>query len=457
MNKGERSLKSMILRAAGWTVGGMAAGYVLRIASNLIMTRILVPEMFGIMAVSTVILIIVNLLSDVGLRQSIIQSPKGDLPVFLNTAWTLQVIRGVVIWLACLLVALALYAANNRGMIPADLVYATPELPLVLAASSFSSVITGLQSTKAISRDRHLDLRQITYIELISQAVGLAITITLGLMTRSIWSFVIGSLASCVVSTALSHFWLSGAPNRLLIDRESARELIQFGRWILISSLFSVLAQNGDRVLLGAWISPVLLGIYVLAYNLISMIEGAGGRLFWSVSTPAFSHVVRDDPSRLKDVYFKFRLPMDLAFVASAGLLYGAGQSIIDIMYDSRYAQAGAIVQVLSFSLLISRFTVAYTVYIALGVPRNLTVLNICKAISMFVVTPLAQLFFGFEGTLWAIALHGLPTIPIIFFMNRQFGLNDFIYEAKVLLIWPVGLALGMGFAYAANSLLSLS
>ena len=76
-----------------------------RLAGNLILTRLLVPELFGVMALAQVFIIGLNLFSDVGVGPAIIQSKHGTDPVFLNTAWTVQIIRGFIIWLLTFMIA----------------------------------------------------------------------------------------------------------------------------------------------------------------------------------------------------------------------------------------------------------------------------------------------------------------------------------------------------------------
>ncbi len=69
----------------------------IRLGGNLIMARLLMPEMFGIMVIATTVSVVLHLLSDVGFRQNIIQSPRGNDPAFLNTVWTAQIIRGFIL------------------------------------------------------------------------------------------------------------------------------------------------------------------------------------------------------------------------------------------------------------------------------------------------------------------------------------------------------------------------
>jgi O-antigen/teichoic acid export membrane protein len=439
----QSGLRALILRAAGWSMGGYVVGQILRILANLVLTRLLAPEMFGVMAVATMVMVVVTLLSDVGLRQAVIQSQNGNIQSFLDTAWTLQVIRGGAIWLICVAIAVALDQADRYGLITGGGVYRSPELPPIIAAVGFTSVIMGFQSTKAITSCRNLDLRRVTTIDFIALIVSLVVAIVLCWITRSIWSFVWSALINSLVTTILSHTSLPGFSNRFRIERNAFGELMSFGRWIVLASTFTVLAANGDRVLLAGWVSPTMLGFYVLAFNLVAMLEGAGGRLFSAVATPALSNIVREESERTRSIYYKFRLPFDLFFIVGAGALYGGGDAIIRLLYDHRYDEAGAIIKILSFSLLVSRFGVASSVYLAMGTPQNLSLLSFVKTVSIFTLVPLGYRAFGFEGALWAIALHGLPTLPIIFFFNARHKLNSFAFEVFILLGWPAGYLAG--------------
>jgi O-antigen/teichoic acid export membrane protein len=93
-----RGLKQRALRAGRWTLVGFAATQSVRLVSTLVMTRLLVPSMFGVMAIAVMVNVIASLLTDLGIRQNIVQSRRGTDPMFLNTAWTVQIVRGFVIW-----------------------------------------------------------------------------------------------------------------------------------------------------------------------------------------------------------------------------------------------------------------------------------------------------------------------------------------------------------------------
>ncbi|CDN49620.1 oligosaccharide flippase family protein [Neorhizobium galegae] len=435
--------RNIIMRAAGWSMMGYVLLQVLRIASSLILTRLLIPEMFGIMAVATMVQVSVSMLSDLGLRPAAIQSRMGDEQSYLDTAWTLQILHGCLIWFTCVLVAIGIGRAAHYGLFPAGSVYTVPELPEIIMALSFCTVIMGLQSTKLISAFRHLDLGRLTVIEVTAQVISLTVAVLLAWKTGSIWAFVVSTYVSCIVTTVLSHVWLPGVNNSFSWEKEAVRDLIRFGRWIMLSSILTVVAASGDRVFLAGWTSPMMLGLYSLAFNLISMLEGAGGRLFSTVAMPALSKVARERPEQLRGMFLKIRLPFDLVFIGSAGAIFSGGKAIIEFLYDDRYLEAAPIIQILSFSLLTTRFGPLSAIYLAVNEPRNQTILNFVRAISIFVSIPVAYYMFGFYGALWAIALYGLPVFAVIFYFNRRHGLHSLPYEVGVLLAWPVGFLAG--------------
>ena len=93
------------------------------------MTRLLVPEMFGLMSIVSVFIMGLSLFSDLGLKQSIIQSKRGRDERFLNTIWSFQIIRGFSIWGFSVLVAVAVLMAQRLLWMPVGTVYAEPLLP----------------------------------------------------------------------------------------------------------------------------------------------------------------------------------------------------------------------------------------------------------------------------------------------------------------------------------------
>ena len=437
------TLRQRVFRAGGWSFAGYGLSQAIRLGGNLLMTRLLAPEMFGVIAIATMVTVILGMLSDLGLQQNIVQSRRGDDPIFLDTAWVVQIVRGGGLWLIALLLSTALYFANLRGLFPVQSVYASPVLPPVIAASAFAAVIAGFASTKIASAYRQFNQQRVIQIEVVSQVTALAVMIVLGIATRSIWALVAGGLVATLTATVLSHLWMNGAHNRFRTEKKALGELIGFGKWIFISSAVGILAINGDRILLGGYVDAHTLGLYAIAILIAGSIEGLLSRLFATVSLPALSEVARNNPAGLRDIYYKLRIPGDILLLFLCGLIFMAGHLAINLLYDPRYADAGGMLQILAFSLFTARFGVAHQIYLAVGIPRYLAIINTVRFATLFTLVPALYHFAGLQAAIWGIALHGLATLPFIFSFNAKLGLNDFRRELMVLVALPIGLLCG--------------
>lgn len=442
-----RSLRSAVLRAGGWTVLGHLSSVVLRLVTSLVMTRLLAPEIFGIMAIAMVIQVVVGLLTDVGISQSIIHSKRGTEPLFLNTAWTIQTVRGALIWGVCLVAAAFIHVTASLGWAPPDSVYADPILPYIVVAASFAAVISGFQSTKMSSANRELNLRRVVLVELCAQVVGVLVVVSMGWWTRSIWAFVVGALTSAAVGVSLSHIWLVGERNRFAWDKSAINEIFGYGRWILYSSVLTVAAMNSDRALIGLWSNAAVLGKYSIALNLASVAESLGLRLFGSVSMPVLSSIARNNPEQFRRQYYRMRTPVDVVFMAMAGFVFAVGPAVIGLLYDDRYQLSGPMLSILSFSLVFSRFSLAHNAYLALGKSEYLTVIALIKLASMLILVPVLYVTHGIMGAVAGVALHAAATLPAVFWFNQKSGLNNLRFEILVLGAWPPGYALGYALA----------
>ncbi|HAA27014.1 MAG TPA: polysaccharide biosynthesis protein, partial [Cyanobacteria bacterium UBA8553] len=234
------SLRKKAIQGTIWTIAGYGASQVLRLGSNLILTRLLLPEFFGLMALVNVFIIGLNLFSDVGLGPSIIQNKRGDDPDFLNTAWTIQVMRGVVLWLGSLLIAW-----------PISHFYAKPELLWLIPIVGLATLISGFDSTALLTLNRQLAVGKLAIFELMGQVISLIVMIVWAKFDPSIRALVAGTFVSAVFQLLWSHRLLPHQPNRFAWDKEAAQKIFTFGKWIFFSTALTFLASQADRLILG--------------------------------------------------------------------------------------------------------------------------------------------------------------------------------------------------------------
>jgi O-antigen/teichoic acid export membrane protein len=364
------------------------------------------------------------------------------------------VLRGLVITVIGLIVAAFLHLL--RDWMPPGSAYAEPTLPLHLAVSMVSATIIGFQSMKLILASRQIQLVGQIAIELLTQIAALCFIAIFGWLTRSIWAYVFGLLFSAVVTVALSNILLAGPRIKFGWDRHALREMSQFGRWTMISSALSAFSVNGDRLMLGGWMSVESLGSYSIANNLNSFADGLASRVFGSIAFPALTETLHRDPSRFRAIYFRIRLVTDSGLLFIGGFLHAAGQAIVSLMYDQRYASAGWILQTLSLGLLFTRYEIAQSAYLAIGRPNYVTLVSVVKLVALFTIVPVLYYLFSIQGAIIGIAIHMAPCAICVFILNRKHHLNGFLFETFILLAWLAGELAGTGGTLAIEFLKTL-
>ena len=326
---------------------------------------------------------------------------------------------------------------------PKDSAYAEPALPSVIAVLSFTAVISGFNSTKLFEANRNLALGRVTAVELASQIAGLLFTLGWVFLDRSIWALVTGGIVGALTTTVLSHWLLPGTPNRWQWDTSAFWEILHFGKWMFVAGIIGFLVANGDRLILGALVSPTMLGVYVIAYNLSNAVDGVLMRLITTVSFPALSKISRERPDDLKTIYYRIHAVIAPAAYFCSGTLMIAGQSLIKLLYDPRYAAAGSISEILAVSLLSVPFQISMSCFYALGMPRLYTNIYAVRLVTIFVAIPLGFYLFDLTGAVCGFVLGSLLWLPVIVRNSVRYKLFDL--RKELLALPAIGVGIGAG------------
>lgn len=329
------------MRSALLTGLSFASANLMRLAGNLILTRILFPEAFGIMALVQVVMTGLNMFSDIGVRASIVQNARGTDPVFLDTAWSLQIGRGVLLWAATWVLAAPIAAF-----------YEAPILAQLLPVAGLTALLQGMYSTKLALADRALTLGRVTAIEISTALVNLGVVIALALIWQSVWALVIGGLTAPLLTLLLSHLALPGHSNRLRFDLSAARELMGFGKYIFLSTLAGFLLSQADRAILGKYVSLSDLALYNIAFMFASIPLLVLRRMNDKVVFPLYSQrPPTDSPENYRNIA-RARALIIAPTMGLAAVLALFGHPLIEWLYDPRYEAAGVLVVLIAVASL---------------------------------------------------------------------------------------------------------
>ncbi|MEA5541401.1 oligosaccharide flippase family protein [Limnoraphis robusta Tam1] len=394
------SVKKQAVKGTIWTLVGYGGAQGLRLVSNLILTRILVPELFGLMALVHTFIMGVALFSDIGIRPSIIRSPRWNDPVFLNTAWTLQVLRSCWIWIGCLILAW-----------PVSQFYNDSRLLWLLPVAALTILINGFASTSLATLSRKLEIGKITIVEFGTQIISLAVTIIWASITPTVWALVGGNIVSSIIKTVWSHRLDPESSNWFAWEKETLKEILSFGRWVFVSTMMTFLASQADRLILGRLFTLQLLGVYTVAFTFADLPRQIVHRISQQIMFPVISKYADLDRPSLRAKILQKRKLLLMGLAVMVTVLASFGDIIIEILYDERYQEAGWMLPILAVGLwpLLLSATIDRALY-AIGNPKSVAFGHSLKFLYMITVLPAGYKLFGIVGAITVIAFNDLPS-----------------------------------------------
>lgn len=327
--------------------------------SMLVLARVLMPADFGLVALATAVIAIVEVMTNVQAGAAIIKTRDPDKALF-DTAFTLGLLRAVVA--AVLLAALAWPLARVMEM---------PALAPVVMALAIPLLINGFSNPHFILYARDLDFRPESRRRVAAAVAGSLASIALALIFRSYWALVGGTIVQALVSAMLSWWRVPGRPG---LSLARWRELFGFGAWLLLQQMFQQIGLRFDYFFIGRVLDPATLGAYHVGNQVNNLASGDAVPALSRALFPAFS-IINDDPDRLRRNYLSVQtVASAIALPMGIGLALLA-EPLVLLLFGPGWGQAVPVIQILAPLLALQSFGAGVEgIAMALDRPRLLAV-----------------------------------------------------------------------------------
>jgi len=333
-----------IVAAVGLTTGAYAITVVIRFGTSVTLARFLSPELFGILLIINTLRFGIELLTDVGIGQSVVVNKDGETREFLSTALIVQAARGF---------SLAIFAFGLSAWLgPA---YGID--PLYVQISGGLLAIYGLQAMTQFLLQRRMRVPQMLAFELAMDVVAAVTVIVAAYFKPSVASIMTAYVVAAVIRSAATYL-LPNAWNGLTFSKVYALEIIHFGKWIFLSSALMFACANFDRLYLGFHLPLAVFGVFGIARSISELPATLFSRIGHSLIFPLIS---MDKTSaryeiRARILGVRFRLLLLAAVGLGAGIV--VSDFVVLTIYDKRYAEVGWMVPVLLCGVWITLLTV---------------------------------------------------------------------------------------------------
>ena len=403
-----------------WTVGTFGVSVIARFGTNVVLARLLAPEIFGIMVIVNSLRTAVEQITDVGIGQNIIYNRNGDAPNFQSTAWTLQAARGLLLFIV--LVAFT---------VPLSYFFELPILVYILPVAGLACLISGLTSTAVFLLDRSLQFRKRNLFDLTLDVFGSVIHIVFAYLSPTVWALVWGFFTQSFARAASSHF-LSGASHRFAFNKAYARQILTFGQWIFVSSLIYFASTNFDRLYLGKVAALSIVGTYGVARSISELSAMLVVRVGALVVFPIVSSASTSPRMTLRQHLAPLRFKSLLALAVPMAIGIALSDIVIKTLYDERYHDAAWMLPI----LMLGAWTFAVcsineSILLGLGKPSYGTMGNVVKLVGLVVGIPLAFSLQGVHGVVVVIAASELVRYFVLLLGQIRekitFALQDFL------------------------------
>ncbi len=442
-NHGEQ-LSRRVLRSGAWVFALRILDQGIALIRLVILARILAPGDFGLMGIALLAMATLETFSQTGFQAALIQK-KEDVESYLNSAWTITVIRGIVLFV--LLCLSAPYVA---------IFFKSPEAEPVIQVFGFSILFQTFANIGIIYFEKELEFNKQFIYQLSGTLADFTVAVSAALILKTVWALVFGLLAGSFVRCIVSYLIHPYRPH-LSSDLGKAKELFGFGKWILGSSILVFLITQGDDIFVGKVLGAAALGFYQMAYRISNMPATEITHVISQVIFPAYSKLQGDIP-KLREAYLRvLQLTAFLSFPI-AGLIFVLAPDFTMIFLGEKWMAMVPAMQVLVFAGLVrSIAATAGPVFHSVGKPKIDTKLQIVR------LSVLAILIYPFTSK-WGITGTSLVVFLSIFISNIGFslmaikitkcGIGDFARTIMfplvngtviILLLLPLKAAIGIG------------
>lgn len=368
------------------------------LASTLILARLLTPENFGIVAMATSLIAMLELIGAFGFDMALIQRTEATRAHY-DTAWTFAVIFGCV--LSLLMVGLS---------VPISHFYHRPELVAVICTLAAGSFLQGFQNVGVVAFRKDLEFHKEFRFLASKKLVTFPLTIGLAYWLHNYWALVAGMTAGRVIDLILSYRF---HPYRPKFSLAAARDLLHFSRWLLLLNILQFLRDRSSDFVIGRLGGASALGLFSVSYELASM---PGAELVAPINRavyPAYARLTHDAEAMRREYLSVMSMICLVAIPAVAGIAASAN-IVVPLVLGPQWHAAIPVLQILAFFGISQVMqSNAYSLFLALGRGDIFARLNgtsvVLLIILLFVLVPSG----GVMGGAYAYLISALVMLPV--------------------------------------------
>ena len=434
------NLKARCARSSVVLGVGVFTAKFLGLASKVILTRLLAPQEMGLMVMILSLTALFDVLTEIGVKQSVIQHKNGAEPEYLNMAWWFQSLRAIGLYAVAFITApwLCEFYFSSRPEVLTR--YSMVELITLVRVAFLAILFNGFVSPRAYVLEKKFSFGRAVVITQGGFILGTIITIILAFVIRNVWAIVIGfatiGFARCLISYALCPFM-----PRFAYDRESFNGLYHFARGMFGLPVLTYIAFNIDVLVAGKLVSTSLVGFYGMALSLALAPWELFSGIISPVLLPAFAEKQNDKEALCKAI-LQIAKYVAIFVIPMTALALSCSGTILTVVYGTEYSAVAVSFGLLCvYIVLLIQGGVFASLFFGIGRPAKNRWFTGFRALILIVLIYPGIRLFGLTGAAAVIVLSSFTAICLqVAVVRKMIGLRIFDYTTS----WLPGLAMAV-------------
>jgi len=397
------NLRQKVITGSSWMFALRIAHRSVGFISALILTRFLTPEDYGLVAMGLLILSFFGVFTKIGFQQKLIQK-DGDIEKYLNTAWTLEILKGVLIFLFIFFTA-PVFLKYFKQLAALRLVRVMGIIPLIY---SFTNI-------RILYFQKNMKFYKQFVFEISGVIVGLSVAISAAILLRNAWALVYGQIAAMLIPAIISYFYYPCLPV-LTINKKCFREMFSFGKWILIGSIMSYIVLEGDKYFVLKVFGVSMLGLYKMAFMIahisVQEIKQSVGKVIF----PAYAKL-QNDKEKLKNAILKAYESMFLIISPIAIGIALVANDFGSFVLGKQWASIGEILKLLALASFTRGLLVCGSgIFIGIGKPKKIVIIEGVKMLVLIAMLTYFPFCFGINGIAYSLIIANIVGFLLFLF-----------------------------------------
>ncbi len=394
----KKTISGLSWTSALW--GAIRVSALLRIA---ILARLLSIEAFGAFGVATLVLSLLEILTETGINPFLLQEGE-DYKKYLNTAWVISIIRGIFVSL--LLIIVTPYVAAFFNI--------TSSIPLLYIASLIP-IIRGFINPACIKFQKDLQFHKEFYYRFSIVIIEIISSIIIVWFIRNASGMVWALAVSALAEVALSFLWIKPHPV-FSLKLDQVKQILDRGKWITGFGILDYTFSQGDNIVVGRMLGASALGLYQNAYKISTLPLTGVSDTSYKVTFPVYVEMLKN-PKAVKIAIIKHIAIITPLLLVISSLVFIYARPITLIVLGSSWLAAVPIVKVLAFLGAARGISFSMnSLFMALKLQKYVTLLTLINVVGLFITIFPAVRLYGPVGAGMAATFGAVLALPFAFF-----------------------------------------